>query len=264
NVSEVFGLEDARGHLLHDEAYRRLLLAADPNAFGRYGTYLLFHPRSLDPGSPVLDLLNVTTLAAPPGSAHPTGSDVERRDAAAMEPYGTDSRPDPDAGRFPRVFNGEDLVLFARPSAFPRFRLVTRALAGGVEQVRTADRATLATGVLVPPNVARRLAPAESARGSGGSVRVVALEPERFAVDTETPLPSLFVTSHKRFVPYWRFFLDGRRTEGFAANGIFFGVELPPGRHRVEGRFAIPRWELFVSGIGLIAFALVMIKAFAR
>ena len=49
NVSEVFGLEDARGHLLHDAAYRRLLSAADPNAFGRYGTYLVFNPRSLDP-----------------------------------------------------------------------------------------------------------------------------------------------------------------------------------------------------------------------
>ena len=126
------------------------------------------------------------------------------------------------------------------------------------------DRATLAAGVFVPPDLARRLAPAESARGSGGTVRVVAHEPERFAVETETPLPSLFVSSHKRFAPYWRFFLDGRRAEGFAENGLFFGVELPPGRHRVEGRFAIPRWELVLSGIGLIAFAVVMGKAFGR
>jgi hypothetical protein len=264
NVSEVFDLEDARGHLLHDATYRRLLSAADPNAFGRYGTYLLFHPRSLDPGSPVLDLLNVTTLAAPPGSLYPTGREVERRDAAAMEPFGNEGRPAPDPGRFPRVFAGDDLTLFARPSAFPRFWLVTRALAGGIEEVRTADRATLATGAFVPPELARRLAASESSRGSGGSVEVVTLEPERFDLETETPLPSLLVSSHKRFAPYWRFLLDGRRTEGFAANGIFFGLELPPGRHRVEGRFQIPRWELAISGIGLIALAVVMIKALGR
>lgn len=264
NVSEVFGLEDARGHLLHDAAYRRLLSAADPNSFGRYGTYLLFHPRSLDPASPVLDLLNVTALAAPPGSAHSTGREVERRDAAAMDPLGDDSRPDPDPARFPRVFAGGDVALFARPSAFPRFWLVTRALAGGVEEVRSADRATLATGVFVPPDLARRLAPSESSRGSGGSVDVVALEPERFHVETETPLPSLLVSSQKRFEPYWRFFLDGRPTDGFTANGIFFGLELPPGRHRVEGRFRIPRWELLISGVGLAAFAVVMIKALPR
>ncbi|MDQ5856703.1 MAG: hypothetical protein M3542_00295, partial [Acidobacteriota bacterium] len=201
NVSEVFGLEDARGHLLHDAAYRRLLSAADPNSFGRYGTYLLFHPRSLDPGSPVLDLLNVTTLAAPPGSAHPTGHEVERRDAAGMEPLGSEGRPAPDPERFPRVFAGDDVTLFARPGAFPRFWLVTRALAGGIEEVRTADRATLATGVFVPRDLARRLAASESSRGSGGSVRVVALEPERFDLETETALPSLLVSSHKGFAP---------------------------------------------------------------
>ncbi|MEO8348201.1 MAG: hypothetical protein ABI610_04770, partial [Acidobacteriota bacterium] len=143
---------------------------------------LLFHPRSLDPASPVLDLLNVTTLAAPPGSPQPTGHEVERLDAAAMEPFGKEGRPAPDPGRFPRVFEGDDLTLFARPSAFPRFWLVTRALAGGIEEVRTADRRTLATGVFVPPERADALAATESSRDSGGSVRVVALEPERFEV----------------------------------------------------------------------------------
>jgi hypothetical protein len=261
NVAEVFGLEDARGHLLHDAAYRRLLSAADANSFGRYGTYLLFHPRSLDPGSPILDLLNVTTLAAPPGVPVPTGRSIEPLDAAAMEPYGPDGRPEPDPERFPRIYAGGDLTLFARPSAFPRFRLVTRALAGGVEEVRSADRATLATAVFVAPDLARRLAASESSRGSAGSVEVVALEPERFHVETGTPLPTLFVSSQKRFDPYSRFFVDGRPVEGFAANGLFFGVELTAGHHRIEGRFAIPRGELAISGIGLIVFAVVLFKA---
>ncbi|HEU5249731.1 MAG TPA: hypothetical protein VFW15_07065, partial [Thermoanaerobaculia bacterium] len=224
NVSEVFGLEDVRGHFLHEAKYRRLLSAADPNAFGRYGTYLLYDPRSLDPASPVLDLLNVATLAAPPGARLPTGSEVERRDAAAMEPPDPRTvRPDPDPARFPKIYDGPELALFARPSAFPRFWLVSRARPGGVEDVATADRATLATAVFTDRETAQRLAASEPARGSSGTVRVVRFGPENFELVTETPLPSLLVSSQKRFPPYWRLFLDGAPVDGFAANGLFLG-----------------------------------------
>jgi len=263
NVSEVFRLEDARGHLLHEAGYRRLLSAADPNSFGRYGTYLMFHPRSFDPGSPVLDLLNVTLLAAPPGSAAPAGEAIERLDAAAMEPgvVRAPARVDAAANVFPKVYDGSDLSLFARPSAFPRFWLVSRALPGGIEEVRTADRRTLATAVFVPAESHGRLAATEPGRGSAGTVAVVSLKPERFELATETPLPALLVSSQKRFPPYWRLFVDGAPVEGFAANGIFLGLELPPGRHRVEGRFEIPRAELLVSLGGLLALAAVIISA---
>jgi hypothetical protein len=261
NVAEVFSVEDARGHLLHEAAYRRLVSAADPNSYGRFGTYLLFHPRSLDPASPVLDLLNVTTLAAPPGARLPVGEEIERRDAAVMEPADPRTvRPDPDPAQFPRIYAGDDLTLFARPTAFPRFRLVARALAGGIEEVRGADRQTLATAVFTAPDVAGRLASGDSGRGSSGSIRVVALYPEGFELSTVTPLPSLLVTSQKSFPPYWRLFLDGAPAAGFAANGIFLGMELPAGRHRVEGRFVVPRLELLISGIGLVALSLILGK----
>jgi hypothetical protein len=265
NVSEVFRLEDARGHLLHEAAYRRLLSGADGNAYGRYGTYLLFHPRSFDPASPVLDLLNVTTLAAPPGSRLPTGVEVERRDAAVMEALDAGTvHPDPDPAKFPKIYEGRDLTLFARPGAFPRFRLVSRAMAGGVEEARAADRATLASGVFVPPDVATRLAAAEASRGSGGEVRVALFEPERFELEATTPLPSLLVTSQKSFPPYWRLYLDGARVPGFTANGLFLGLELPAGRHRVEGRFLIPRLELVISFLGLITLGAVVVRALGR
>lgn len=261
NVAEVFSVEDARGHLLHEAAYRRLVSAADPNSYGRFGTYVLFNPRSLDPASPVLDLLNVTTLAAPPGARLPVGEEVERRDAAAMAPADARTvRPDPDPAQFPRIYAGDDLTLFERPTAFPRFRLVARALTGGIDEVRVADRQTLATVVFTATDVAGRLASGDSGRGSSGSIRVVALEPERFELSTVTPLPSLLVTSQKSFPPYWRLFLDGAPAAGFAANGIFLGMELPAGRHRVEGRFVVPRLELLISGIGLVALSLILGK----
>jgi hypothetical protein len=225
----------------------------------------LFSPLSLDPASPVLDLLNVTTLAAPPGAPLPVGEEVERRDAAAMEPVDPRTvRRDPDSAQFPRVYSGPDLTLFARPSAFPRFRLVSRALPGGIDEASRADRPTLATSVFVPPDVARRLAPGEAGRGSGGSIRVVALDPERFELSTVTPLPSLLVSSQKSFPPYWRLFLDGSPVPGFAANGMFLGLELPAGRHRVEGRFVIPRLELLISVVGLASLTAVMARALRR
>jgi hypothetical protein len=262
NVSEAFGLEDARGHLLHEAAYRRLLSAADPNSFGRYGTYLLLHPLSFDPESAVLDLLNVTALAAPPGARLPAGPMIEGRDAAAMDLLDPRSvRGDPDPAKFPRIYDGPDLVLFARPSAFPRFWLVARALPGGIEEVRRADRQMLAMAVFAPPEVARRLAVGEPSRGSGGILQILSLEPEHFELATETPLPALLVSSQKLFPPYWRVFLDGRRAAAFAANGMFLGLELPAGRHRVEGRFTVPRGELLVSAAGLAALTAVIIAA---
>jgi hypothetical protein len=154
------------------------------------------------------------------------------------------------------------MTLFARPSAFPRFWLVSRALPGGIEEVRRADRETLARAVFAPPDVARALVSGEPRRTSDGTIRIVSLAAERFELETETPLPSLLVSSQKRFPPYWRLYLDGGRASDFAADGIFLGLELPAGRHRVEGKFQIPRWELLFSGVGLIAFAAVVIRAF--
>jgi hypothetical protein len=261
NVSEVFGLEDVRGHFLHDAAYRRFASAADPYAFGHYGTYLLLHPASFDPSSPVLDFLNVTALAAPPGAERPTGVSVEGRDAAPM-PLPPGGRPsDASTSPFPRVYAGQDLTIFERPSALPRFFLVARALPGGVEEARVADRATLASAVFVPPAVARRLAGAEADRGASGFVRVLAFEPERFLLEVASERPTLLVSSQKRFPPYWRTFLDGRPVASFEANGPFLGLELPAGRHRVEGRFAIPPPEIAVSAGGFALLLAAMIAA---
>ncbi len=221
NVSEALRIEDARGHFLLDAPYRRLLAGADPNAFGSYGTYLVFDPLSLDPDAAALDLAGVRYLAAPPGVSGPVGAEVEERDAAPFHPRGALERPRREFHGRPlaRVYAGPDLTIFERPTALPRFRL-----------------------------------------DGSGEVRTLALEPERFSIETNAPAPGSLSTSQKAFAPYWRIFLDGRATPA-AADGPFLRLEVPAGRHRIEGRFVVPRPELALSALGLAALGAAIISA---
>jgi hypothetical protein len=150
------------------------------------------------------------------------------------------------------------MALFARDTALPRFRLVAATLPGGVEETRVADRATLARAVFVPPDAEARLAPGLQ---TGGTALPLEIAAERFVVETDAPAPALLVTSQKRFPPYWRTYLDGREIENFRANGLFLGIPVPAGRHRVEGRFVVPRLEVAVSLLGLAALLAVLIRA---
>jgi hypothetical protein len=264
NVSEAVGIDDVRGHFLLDAGYRRLLTAADPNAYGPYGTYLVFDPWTLDPDSPVLDLLGTRWLAAPPGAASPVGAEVETRDAA---PFRASEGAVPGTARgavsLARVYAGPDMTLFERPRPLPRFFSVAETRRGGIEEVRGADRDTLARAVFVDAADGARLAAVASPRGVA-RVTIAALAPERFRVEIEGSAPTLLVGSQKRFPPYWRTSLDGREVDPFTADGIFLGVDVPAGRHTVEGRFVIPRIELVVSGLGVVALAAVMIAARSR
>ena len=266
NVSEALRLDDVRGHFLLDAGYRRLLGAADPNAYGTYGTYLVFDPLSLDPRSPVLDLLGVRVLAAPPGVSSPVGPQVAAHDAAPFHAAGAPVREAsraPEAG-FPRVYDGSDLTLFERDTALPRFRLVAESLPGGIEEVRSADAATLRRAVfLEPPDHGRLLATAGQRR-IDGTVRVTAVRPEGFTLETENGTSALLVTSQKRFPPYWRTWIDGREVPSLNANGLFLGLEVPAGRHRVEGRFVVPGAEIAVAACGLLGLLAVMIAARTR
>jgi hypothetical protein len=222
NVSEALGLEDVRGHFLLDARYRQLLAGADPNSFGTYGTYLVFDPLSLDPAAEALDLASVRYLAAPPGVASPVGPEIEERDAAPFHPKGVVPRPSREVDRTPlrRVYAGDDLTIFERPTAAPRFRLEGE-----------------------------------------GTLRMLALGPEGFALETDAAKPARFVTSQKTFSPYWRLFLDGQDVTAAASDALFFELAVPAGRHRIEGRFRVPRWEVAACALGLLALGAIIIAA---
>ncbi len=271
NVSEALGLDDVRGHFLLDAGYRRLVTAADPNAYGPYGTYLVFDPRSLDPASPVLDLLGVRWLAAPPGASSPVGAQAETRDAAPFQAEGTAARSEPGGPPLARVYAGKDLSLFERPTALPRFFSVAETRMGGIEEVRKADRDTLARAVYVSSadrarldaggGAERGVAPRGVAPRGVARVAIAELKPEHFRVEVEGGAPSLLVSTQKRFPPYWHCFLDGREVPAFTADGLFLGVDVPAGRHSVEGKFLIPRAELLTSLLGVVALLAVIVRA---
>ena len=272
NVSEALGLDDVRGHFLLDAGYRRLITAADPHAYGSHGTYLVFDPQSLDVRSAVLDLLGVRWLAAPPGASRPVGVEVESRDAAPFLPEesgaprsGLSESREPGVPPLARAYAGSDLSLVERPTAFPRFFSVSETRLGGVEEVRRADRGTLASVVYVTAADRARLEAIGARRAATprGIARVAIAEllPERFRVEVEGDSPSLLVSTQKRFPPYWHTSLDGREVPAFTADGLFLGVDVPAGRHVVEGRFVIPRSEIAISLIGVAALLAVMIAA---
>ena len=255
NVAETLGLEDLRGHLLHEASYRTLLSAADPRVFGSTGTLLIFHGDTLDARAPVLDFLNAASIAAPPG--------VERPDSrAAMEAdagYPIAPAPSPPRRSSPpleRVYAGSDMTIFDRPGVFPRFFAVARARPGGAGEAAAADRETLRTTVFASGADADAIdAAAKSSRPDAAEVRMTRDADERFDVDVAAPTPIVVASSQKRFDPYWRTTLDGRPLAAFSANGPFFGFVVPAGRHRITGRFRFPRAELALSGLAALLLA---------
>ena len=222
NVSEAVGLEDARGHFVLDARYRQLVAAADPNSFGPYGTYLVFDPLSLDPSAKALDLASVRYLAAPPGAPRPVGPEVEERDAAPFHPKGAIARAPREVG------------------------------AGSFPRVYSGNDLTIFER---PGALARFRLDGE------GTVRTLALGPERFAVEIDAAEPARLSTSQKAFPPYWRLSLDGTDVTDSASGGLFVELTVPAGRHLVEGRFRVPRAETAVCLLGLLGLAAIMIAA---
>ncbi len=257
NVAEAFGLEDVRSHLMHELAYVEILRSADPNVYGSFGTFLIFGPRSFDPASPVLDLLNVARIAAPPGVPRPDGPDAAARDPEYL--FLEQTRRPSDAGSrdrppLPLAYSGPDMTLFARPTAFDRFFLVSKVRAGGASEVAASSRTELASTAFVPQPSLPALG-AELAGSDAGGARVSVREyrSEYFALDVAASTPVFVASSQKLLDPYWRGLLDGRPTPVTRTDGLFFGMVVPSGTHRVEGRFQIPLPERAVSGLGALA-----------
>ncbi len=88
-----------------------------------------------------------------------------------------------------------------------------------------------------------------------GRIEVLAYGPNRAAFYVETSEPALLVLSDLLY-PGWRATVDGQAVPLYATNGLFRGVVVPAGAHRVEMRFFPQslRW-----GLGLLGMASLVI-----
>jgi len=154
------------------------------------------------------------------------------------------------------------MTIFARPAPFPRFFAVGHVAAGGAAAAAAASReALLSTAFASADDAARWDRVARAGRPAETTAEMVRDEDEGFEVDVNAPAPAVLASSQKRFVPYWRVFVDGKEVESFASDGPFLGIAVPAGTHRVEGRFRFPPVELAVSAIAALLLCVLAVVA---
>ncbi len=93
--------------------------------------------------------------------------------------------------------------------------------------------------------------------GGAGALEVLAYGPNRVRIFVRTAEPALLVLSDI-FYPGWRASLDGEPTPLYKADGIFRGVFVPAGEHRVEMRF-FPASLRLGLGLAMAGVCLVMV-----
>jgi hypothetical protein len=94
-----------------------------------------------------------------------------------------------------------------------------------------------------------------------GRIELVSYKPNRVTFYVESSDQAMLVFSDLLY-PGWRAYVDGKMTPLFATNGLFRGVIVPAGAHRVEMRF-LPqslRLGLGALGMALLTMSLIIIN----
>jgi hypothetical protein len=268
-LTAPYGLHNAAGYeQLISERYSRALGGVSFDAITPRGdpaaNLSLFAARSR-----VLDLLNVTHVVAFPDlrvvehEPPPTGEQLERAFGGA---------PPLDPARWQRAAEFGGVLVLRNRRALPRAWLVAEAEAvdgeealrrirgeGGRDfdpartallEVRPDELPPLPAGSATANPRAELAGPAAFA----GAARVVAYEPNRVAVETDSPSPAVLVLS-ELFYPGWEATVDGEARPIMLTNFLLRGVAVPAGRHTVEVRYAAPaaRNGAIISALSLAA-----------
>jgi len=170
--------------------------------------------------------------------------------------------PSFDTSGWAIAYDGSDLRLWVDRHARRRFSLVRRVVSGDLSTVLGArPPLDLATTVVLPPDSAAAL----SAKLDGGlpapadGVHVMRASPGAAELEVDLGTPAVLVAAIPSS-PLWRAEVDGRPRPLLIANGLFLGLPLAAGHHRVElaARLA-PLWYV---GCGA-GFAGLLAAAFA-
>lgn len=96
-------------------------------------------------------------------------------------------------------------------------------------------------------------------------LRIIELLPERAVLELDCPVATTLVQTDLLY-PGWQVAIDGARSEPVRIDGMFRGVEIPPGQHTVVWTYspAALRWGGFASLISAFGLLLWAITAWRR
>ncbi len=161
-----------------------------------------------------------------------------------------------DVSGYVPVYNGSDLRIWEDRQALPRFWMVSRVIPGGLSRLLKAqpplDLKRLAA---VPAADAAKLAALVERPVPRGreSLALVAFSPATYELRSTLQAPALMVSSVPAQPALWSATIDGHRVQFVTVNGLFLGLPVPAGTHRIDLRAGLSpgRWAVF--GIGMLA-----------
>jgi uncharacterized membrane protein YfhO len=83
-------------------------------------------------------------------------------------------------------------------------------------------------------------------------IPLVSYTPRNLTYSVTNTSPGVLLLS-ERFDPRWRVSVDGASSSVLVCNGVFRGVHLPVGSHRVEFVFQPQVYTLWISGAAVLA-----------
>jgi hypothetical protein len=231
NLSAIWGLHNAAG-------YEPLMLERYSLALG--GAWLngvhTFDRGAPDPSlftkqSHVLDILNATFVVSYPH--------------LATSLSGVNGPPIPHSDNWQPVYENQGTLIMRNTRALPRAWLVAEA-----QSVRGEVALSRIRGETAPDFDPRRtalleVAPQELPNLPGGELRpgstarIVTYEPNRLAVETNAPTPTVLIVS-ELFYPGWEATIDQRPARISLTDYLLRGVAVPAGEHKVEMRYTAP------------------------
>lgn len=175
--------------------------------------------------------LHAGQLAATP----PKSADAPPTSTADAPPM----TPGPESGRWRRVAQAGNVLIYENTHALPRAWLASGAAVLGEQATLEAIRTGRLPGgeAWEPRRTALVEAPLEGFNLPGastdGSAEVTRYEPNRIELRTTSDAPSILVLSENHY-PGWRAEVDGRGVETLRVNYNQRGVALAPGAHEVS------------------------------
>jgi hypothetical protein len=157
-------------------------------------------------------------------------------------------------------------ALYEFTAGLPRVKLYTNW------QVSASDDETLSQLANPAFNPAQKVfvagplpAPAPAKPGqSAGSVDFTSYAPKHIVLRAKAAAPSVLLLND-RFDPGWKVTVDGTPARLLRCNYVMRGVQVPPGEHQIVFRFTAPLAPLFISILGLVlGAALVLFLCFSR